>query len=89
MPQLVTRVNEELLAEIDRLIEEGVFQSRSAAVRQGLELLIRTHRRPSIGKQISGGYRRTPPDEDLDTWAEAAGRAMIEAEPWPSGGHRL
>ena len=89
MPQLVTRVNEELLAEIDRLIEEGVFQSRSAAVRQGLELLIRTHRRPSIGKQISGGYRRTPPDEDLDTWAETAGRAMIEAEPWPSGGHRL
>jgi Arc/MetJ-type ribon-helix-helix transcriptional regulator len=82
MAQLVTRVNDQLLGEIDRLVEGGVIPSRSAAVRQGLEVLIEAHRRAAVGKQIADGYRRIPPDEDFDAWAEAAGRAMIEAEPW-------
>ncbi|MGH2574007.1 MAG: ribbon-helix-helix domain-containing protein [Actinomycetota bacterium] len=82
MTQLVARISPDLLAEIDRLVEEGAVGSRSEAVRQGLRALIDSHRRAAVGRQIADGYRRVPTDEDLDAWAEAAGRAMIEAEPW-------
>lgn len=31
---------------------------------------------------ILDGYRRIPPDQADDEWAEAATRAMIMEEPW-------
>jgi Arc/MetJ-type ribon-helix-helix transcriptional regulator len=82
MTQLVTRVSEQLMAEVDRLVDEGVVESRSEAVRLALRHLIENHRRAAVGRQIVEGYRRVPPDKDLEAWAEASGRAMIEAQPW-------
>ena len=82
MAQLVTRIPEHLADEVDRLVRDGFVRSRSDAVRLGLQAIVDAHRRAAVGRSIVAGYERTPPDDDRDEWAEAAGRALIEAEPW-------
>ena len=52
MSQLVTRIDDDLAREIDALVEEGVVESRSDAVRQALRELIDRHRRRKIGEAI-------------------------------------
>ncbi|MGE0877324.1 MAG: ribbon-helix-helix domain-containing protein [Acidimicrobiia bacterium] len=82
MSQLVTRVEDELLAEVDRLIEEGAVISRSDAVRKGLYVLVDQHRRKRIGEAIVQGYTTMPQTESETSWNEAAAIAMINEEPW-------
>jgi len=82
MTQVVTRVPEDVLRELDKLVESGDFESRSDAVREALLQLIDKHRREQIGRQIVKGYKRIPQTDDEVLWAEAATEAMIEEEPW-------
>jgi len=82
MTQVVARVPEEVLTELDKLVESGVFESRSDAVREALLQLIDKNRREDIGRQIVEGYKRIPQTDDEVLWAESATRAMIEEEPW-------
>lgn len=82
MPQLVTRIDQELAREIDRLIDDGVVKSRSEAVRLGLEALIERHRRMRTGLAIVEGYRRLPQTEAEVGWSDEASRRMIADEPW-------
>jgi metal-responsive CopG/Arc/MetJ family transcriptional regulator len=82
MAQFVTRVEDELAAEVDRLVAEGIVPSRSAAVRLALEALIDRHRRRRIGEAIVEGYLRQPQTEEEVAWAAEAGRRMIADEPW-------
>ena len=53
MTQLVTRIDDRLLEDVDELVREGVATSRSELVRMGLEQLIDRHRRRQIGLAIS------------------------------------
>lgn len=80
--QLVTRVPEALASEIDELVREGVYDSRSHAVRAGLEGVIDRRRRAGIGHAIVAGYRRVPQAADDLVWPDAASAAMIAQEPW-------
>jgi Arc/MetJ-type ribon-helix-helix transcriptional regulator len=80
--QLVTRVDEDLMREIDLLVSEGVVASRSDAVRQAVHALVDLHRRRRIGEAIVEGYRRQPQTEEELAWADALARRMIEEEPW-------
>ena len=82
MAQFVTRIDDELAREVDRLVREGVVRSRSEAVRTGLEELIDRHRRRGIGEAIVAGYTRTPQSEDELGWSDDATRRMIADEPW-------
>ncbi len=82
MTQLVTRVGDELVAEIDRLVERGVVESRSEAVRRGLEVLVDQHRRAAIAAALVSGYEAHPQTEEGIAWADAATRRMIAEEPW-------
>ena len=82
MAQLVTRVEERLLAEIDRLVSEGVVASRSEAVRIALERLIDQHRRRHVGAQIVEAYRRLPQTEDELAGLDDATLALVGEEPW-------
>jgi metal-responsive CopG/Arc/MetJ family transcriptional regulator len=82
MAQLVTRVEERLVAEIDSLVAEGVVSSRSEAVRLALEALIERHRRIRTGEAIVAGYRTLPQSEREVGWADEATRRMITDEPW-------
>ena len=82
MTQLVTRVDDELVEAIDRLIAAGVVANRSDAVRIGLERLIDVHRREQTGQAITDGYRRVPQSDDDVAAAAQATLQMISDEPW-------
>ena len=60
MAQLVTRIKEDLAAQVDHLVEWGVVESRSDAVRQGLEMLVDRHRRDRVAAAIVRGYQAFP-----------------------------
>jgi Arc/MetJ-type ribon-helix-helix transcriptional regulator len=82
MPQIVTRVEDRLLADVDTLVSDGVAATRSDAVRLGLEALVERHHRARIGQAIIDGYRRHPQDEGELTGLDEATRASIEEEQW-------
>ena len=82
MAQLVTRVNDELVAQLDEMVESGEVKSRSDAVRRALEAMLDQRRRSLIGEAIVDGYRRMPETEEELRWAEWNLRGMIAEEPW-------
>jgi len=82
MAQFVTRIDDRLAGEVDRLVEDGVVDSRSAAVRLALEQLVDQQRRAAIGREIVEGYERVPQTDEELFWADEATRQMIREEPW-------
>lgn len=82
MVQLVTRVEDSTAAALDLLIEEGIVESRSDAVRQGLELLVDRHDRARTAAAIVRGYVMVPPTDEEAAWADESTVRMIAEEPW-------
>lgn len=82
MVQLVTRVDDELAAAVDGLVEANVVASRSEAVRLGLERLVDRFRRDEIGAQIANAYRSQPQTDSEVGWADDSSMRMIADEPW-------
>ena len=82
MTQLVARIDDELLAEVDELVANGDARSRSDAVRCALEEMIDRRRRHRLGESIAEAYRRTPETPDELRWAAESTKSMIAEEPW-------
>ena len=82
MTQLVTRVDDQLLAEVDTLIERGEVRTRSEAVRVALRQLVDSAQRKREGAAIAKAYRDKPQTDDEGGWSDAATVDMIAAEPW-------
>jgi Arc/MetJ-type ribon-helix-helix transcriptional regulator len=82
MAQLVTRLDDKLVAAVDELVDSGVVGNRSEAMRMGLERLVEEHRRQRIGAEIVEGYTRHPETDEELAQAEKATRALVEEEPW-------
>ncbi|MEX0700249.1 MAG: hypothetical protein WD651_15525 [Acidimicrobiia bacterium] len=82
MVQLVTRVDDATAQAVDRLVAEGVVDSRSDAVRRGLALLVDTHDRAKIAAAILRGYTLIPQTDEEALWANDAAASMIAEEPW-------
>ncbi len=80
--QIAVRVPTELLAETDELVSRGIYASRAAAVRAGLEAVAEAERRRAIDESIIDGYTRVPPTAEEDAWALASLREAIAEEPW-------
>jgi len=82
MTQLVTRVDEDLAFLVDELVAEGVVESRSDAVRQGLRVLIDQHQRCRTAEAIIRGYEQHPQTDNEIGWSDEATVRMIKDEPW-------
>ncbi len=82
MTQLVTRINQDLVAQIDDLVERGVFASRSEAVRRGLLHLLDEQARQHTAAAIIEGYNRLPQTQEDVGWSDEATTRMIGDEPW-------
>jgi len=82
MTQLVTRIDNDLARSIDQLIADGVVESRSDAVRKGLNALIEQTRRRRTAEAIIAGYTHRPQTNDEVAWADEATVKMIADEPW-------
>ncbi len=80
--RLVVRISDSLAAALDGLVERGVAESRSDAVRQALETFLDADRRQRIGDAIVAGYERIPQTEEELAWVDDATRRMISEEPW-------
>lgn len=82
MAQLVTRLDDRLMADVDGLVADGVVANRSEAVRLGLERLVDEHQRRRVGAEIVAAYRRLPQTDDELAGLDEATRAVISEEPW-------
>lgn len=80
--QIAVRLPHELLAQVDDLVARGIYESRAAAVRAGLEAVAEAERRRQIDAAVVEGYRRTPAREGEREAAIASLRAAIREEPW-------
>ena len=82
MAQFVTRLDDQLVADVDGLIADGVVANRSEAVRLGLERLVDQHRRAQFGMAIVDAYRRRPQTDEELAGLDEATRALVTEEPW-------
>lgn len=82
MAQMVTRMPEDLLDEVDELVAAGIVGSRSDAVRTALRELVASHRRRREAEATVDGYTRLPQTDEEVGWADEATHRMIAAEPW-------
>ena len=80
--QIAVRLPAEVLSDLDELVERGVYDSRAAAVRAGIEAVMELDRRRLTDLAIVDGYRRTPPTEAERQAALASMRDAILEEPW-------
>lgn len=80
--QIAVRLDSGLLADLDALIAQGGFDSRAAAVRRGLEIVLRLAREAEIDAAVVAGYTRTPPTDWEDSHALVSMIQSIEEEPW-------
>lgn len=76
------RLASEQLAVLDDLVDRGVYASRAAAVRAGIEALLELDRRRQDDRSIVEGYQRTPPTAAGRAAAIASLRDAIAEEPW-------
>ena len=82
MTQLVTRVDDDLVAGLDEMVDRGIVANRSEAVRLALTQLVDRYRRALVGEAIVEGYRRVPQTDEEIGWADAATRQALADEPW-------
>lgn len=82
MTQVVTRVDDQLLAEVDALIDRGEVPTRSEAVRRGLRNLVDSAARKREGEAVAQAYRDRPQTDGEGGWSDAATIDMITAELW-------
>lgn len=80
--QIAFRLPRELLAVLDDLVARGVYESRAAAVRAGVEAVLELDRRRLTDEAVVDGYRRVPPTEAEGQAAISSLRDAILEEPW-------
>jgi Arc/MetJ-type ribon-helix-helix transcriptional regulator len=80
--QIAVRLPNSLLAELDDLVGRGIYPTRAAAVRAGVEAITQVERDRATDRAIVAGYERIPPgDSEIDA-AVASLRDAISEEPW-------
>ena len=67
---------------LDRLVAEGVGETRSEVIRRAVDHLAESVERDRVGQMIADSYRRQPQSAEEDAMAMANAIAMVEAEPW-------
>ncbi|MGH9064050.1 MAG: ribbon-helix-helix domain-containing protein [Acidimicrobiales bacterium] len=80
--QIAVRVPEELLGAVDQFVAEGIYESRAAAVRAGMEAVVELHQRQRTDRAIVAGYSRIPASKAETSAAIASLRDAIAEEPW-------
>ena len=80
--QIAVRLPTEQLELLDDLVDRGVYETRAAAVRAGIEALVELDRRRRDDRSIVEGYQRTPPTDAETAAAIESLRNAIAEEPW-------
>jgi Arc/MetJ-type ribon-helix-helix transcriptional regulator len=80
--QIAVRLPETLLSDLDDLVTSGAYESRAAAVRAGIEAIVRLEHQRQTDRAVVLGYTRQPPTETEAHAALASLREAILDEPW-------
>lgn len=80
--QIAVRLAADHLRAVDDLVHRGVYATRAAAVRAGIDALVELDRRRRDDHSIVVGYQRTPPTDTETAAAIASLRDAIVEEPW-------
>lgn len=80
--QIAVKLPDEVVAAIDRLVSEGAFRSRSAAVRRALDDLVAASERTTVDQAFARGFRATPDTEEELADATRLAVEAINDEPW-------
>ncbi|MDQ2724648.1 MAG: hypothetical protein M3Y36_04050 [Actinomycetota bacterium] len=80
--QIAVKLPDAVVKELDLLVTSGIFDSRSQAVRTGVEALLTDRRRRDIDQRYREEAARSP--ESIEEQSEATRMAIesIHAEPW-------
>ena len=82
MTQIAVKLPDRLVRELDELVAQGRFSSRSSAVRRGVELVVSGQRRDAIEEAYANGYQQVPESESELAEANRLARRAIDDEPW-------
>jgi Arc/MetJ-type ribon-helix-helix transcriptional regulator len=80
--QIAVKLPDSTVLAVDRLVRDGTFASRSAAVRAGLDLVLQHGREEAIDRAFADGFARLPDTDEELAVAEGLARRSIEEEPW-------
>ena len=80
--QIAVKLPDDLVDELDRLVQGGTFDSRSQAIRTGIEAMVARQRRQEVDQRFRDGAARLPETiEEIDE-ATALAISSIHDEPW-------
>ena len=83
MTQIAVKLPDGLVRELDELVAQGLYPSRSAAVRKAVEMILDGQRRAGIEEAYASGYRQAPESEGELVEAKRLATLAIDDEPWP------
>jgi len=80
--QIAVKLPDDLVDELDRLVQGGTFDSRSQAIRTGIEAMVARQHHQEVDQRFRDGAARHPETiEDIDE-ATALAISSIQEEPW-------
>ena len=82
MTQIAVKLPDGLLRELDELVAQGHFSSRSSAVRRAVEIIVSGQRRAALEEAYANGYREVPESESEMAEATRLATQAIDDEPW-------
>jgi len=82
MTQIAVKLPDGLLRELDALVAQGHFASRSSAVRRAVEIVVSGQRRDALDDAYAKGYREVPESENELAEAKRLATQAIDDEPW-------
>jgi Arc/MetJ-type ribon-helix-helix transcriptional regulator len=82
MTQIAVKLPDGLVRELDELVAQGLFSSRSSAVRRGVEIVVAGQRRDAVGAAYANGYLQAPESESELAEAKRLATLAINDEPW-------
>ena len=82
MTQIAVKLPDGLVRELDELVAQGLFSSRSSAVRRAVEIIVAAQRRDALDAAYANGYREVPESESELAEARRLATRAIDDEPW-------
>lgn len=78
--QIAVRLADEDLERLDAAVARGAFPSRAAAVRAGLDQLLREDREAHIAEAYRRGYATAPDEDEVGQAGLSLGAALLARE---------
>jgi len=83
--QIAVRLGVEDLKRLDAAVARGAFASRAAAVRAGLDQLLREEREARIAEAYRRGYARDPDEDAVGEAGLRVGSTLLAGEELADG----